>query len=385
MPQARSKVISGVLLVFTFLQFIISICVSAFACKATCCEPTVPVITYTNQAVTSNPQHVVYIQQAPANTINPVPQNMINWPSRKETEAYSRGREGEREKEREKERQTALLKAQKIRLCGVNMASAQVPLTNIQSPLTNVGSGYTIITQVVPASTVLNTAGQISTQIRNPLQKFLKGEPKALGTVQIMIGLLTILFGIVLAVYPQSISIYSGVVFWGSVFHIIAGSLAVAASNKLNSCLLKGAMVLNIFSTLSAGTGIIIFSVDVALGRIYSDCYWDNHNYRCNYSYVAESYTRGMNGVLLVFCLLQFCISISVSAFVCKATCTHEPTLNIINVVPNPETFAPSAPVVSAFPPHHTQLEVNPMHAAAMGASPMENPPAYSEKSQLGQ
>ncbi|KAK3575387.1 hypothetical protein QTP86_025788 [Hemibagrus guttatus] len=256
------------------------------------------------------------------------------------------------------------------------MASAQVPLTNV-------GSGYTIVTQVIPASAVQNTAGQNSHQIHSPLQKFLKGEPKALGTVQIMIGLLTILFGIVLAVYPGSISIFSGVVFWGSLFHIIAGSLAVAASNKLNPCLVKSAMVLNIFSTLSAAIGIIIFSLDVAFGRVHHYCFYEDSDYVCNYA--SKSFTQGINGVLLVFCLLQFCTSIAISAFTCKATCTNEPTLNIINVVPNPEMFAPSAPVVNAFPPHHTQLGVNPMHTVAMGASPVENPPAYSEKSQPGQ
>ncbi|XP_053540009.1 membrane-spanning 4-domains subfamily A member 12 [Ictalurus punctatus] len=243
------------------------------------------------------------------------------------------------------------------------MASAPIPLPNV-------GSGYTIITQVLPSSTSSNTADQNSPQMLGPLRKFLKGEPKALGTVQIMIGLLTILLGIVMAVYPQNISVYSGVMFWGSLLHITAGSLAVSASNKLNACVVKGAMVVNIFSTIAAGIAIIMLSLDLVIGP-YRFCLFNG----CGNDFIAVSRTSGIIGVLLVFSLLQFTISIAISAFTCKATCTNEPTLNIVNVVPNPEGCVP---VVSSFPAHHAQPGDSTMNAFAMSSAP----PAYREKSQ---
>ncbi|KAK2857389.1 hypothetical protein Q7C36_005308 [Tachysurus vachellii] len=246
-------------------------------------------------------------------------------------------------------------------------------MASVPVPVTNVGSGYTVVTQFLPSSTAPTTAKQNSTQTLSQLNKFLKGEPKALGTVQIMIGLLTFLFGIVLATYIPTISIVSGIVFWSPMFHIIAGSLAVSASNKLNSCVVKATSTLNILSTLSAGVTIIILILDL----IFGICYYD-YNYRCNHT--AEGMRKGITGVLLVFTLLQFCISIALSAFTCKATCTSEPTLNVINVVPNPESFAPSAPVYNPFPPYPTQLGANTMHGIAMATAPGRNPPVYSKK-----
>ncbi|KAK2857401.1 hypothetical protein Q7C36_005320 [Tachysurus vachellii] len=245
-------------------------------------------------------------------------------------------------------------------------------MASVPVPFTNVGSGYTVVTQNLHSS----TAEQNSTQTHSPLRKFLKGEPKALGTVQIMIGLLTLLFGIVSATFPESFIIFTGVVFWSPVFHIISGSLAVSASNKLNSCVVKATLTLNIFSTLSAGITIMFLIFDLTLKR-YRFCYYGS-TYSCNYA--TESMGQGITGVLLVFTLLQFCISIALSAFTCKATCTSEPTLNIINVVQNPESFAPSNPVNNPFPPHHTQLGANTMHGFAMATAPGRNPPAYNEK-----
>ncbi|XP_047669234.1 membrane-spanning 4-domains subfamily A member 4D-like isoform X1 [Tachysurus fulvidraco] len=228
----------------------------------------------------------------------------------------------------------------------------------------NVGRRYTIITtQVLPSS----TAEHNSTQTLSPLSKFLKGEPKALGTVQIMIGLLTFLFGIVLATYTPIISIYSGVIFWGPVFHIISGSLAVSASNKLNSCVFfshaKAILILNIISTTFAGIIIHILFLDLIFGIF-------------GYVYPAQANAQRITGVLLGFALLQLSISVTLLVFTCKAICTSKPTLNTISVVPNPESVAPSAPVNNPFPAQ----EVNTKNDIAMATAPGENPPAYSEK-----
>ncbi|XP_058258323.1 membrane-spanning 4-domains subfamily A member 15-like [Hemibagrus wyckioides] len=96
---------------------------------------------------------------------------------------------------------------------------------------------------------------------------YLKGKPKILGTVQIMIGIITLLFGIVLTLYFHTPGVISGIMLWGSLVFISSGALSVATANHQNPCMYYG---------------------------IY--------------------------GVLLVFALLEFIISICTSVFACKAT-----------------------------------------------------------------
>ncbi|XDV42510.1 hypothetical protein PO909_011156 [Leuciscus waleckii] len=69
------------------------------------------------------------------------------------------------------------------------------------------------------------------------LEGFLKLQPKALGTVQVMIGVMVFFLGVLLTIndynYP-AILVYSGITYWGSWIFIIAGSLSVAAQDKLH-------------------------------------------------------------------------------------------------------------------------------------------------------
>ncbi|XP_066519642.1 membrane-spanning 4-domains subfamily A member 4A-like isoform X3 [Hoplias malabaricus] len=253
-------------------------------------------------------------------------------------------------------------------------------MSNPAVPLTNTGPGYTIVTHVISPESATAQTGQ-NPPSNNPLQRFLKGEPKALGTFQIMTGLITILMGIVLAADSNPlIIIFSGIAFWGSLLYITAGALAVSASNKLTKCQVVGSLVMNVFSAIAAGISIILLSLDLVIwgyrGCRYGSSYYE-HYYNC-----SSELTDGILGVLLVFTIVQFIVSICLSAFACKSCCCSKPMVNV-TVVSNPGGFNS---VVNPFPQQPAPSNQQWMYTASgvspscppMGNPPMGNPPMYS-------
>uniref|UniRef100_W5L945 Membrane-spanning 4-domains subfamily A member 4A-like n=1 Tax=Astyanax mexicanus TaxID=7994 RepID=W5L945_ASTMX len=231
-----------------------------------------------------------------------------------------------------------------LSVCSTDRVQPAVRMSGPAVPLTNVGNGYTIVTHVFSPQTGTSETQQ-NVSSGGSLKKFLKGEPKALGTVQIMIGLLMFLFGIVISTNAQpAITVYSGISFWGSLLFIVTGSLAVSASNKLHRCVVNGALTMNVFSTITAAIAIILLFMDLVFSH---PCYYDydygyGSRYRCssriilylNYDFFCPLFrnqSNGIAGVLLVFCVLQFIISIFIAAHSCRASCNTEPTVGIKN------------------------------------------------------
>ncbi|XP_051746600.1 membrane-spanning 4-domains subfamily A member 4A-like [Ctenopharyngodon idella] len=201
------------------------------------------------------------------------------------------------------------------------------------------------------------------------IQAFLKSQPKALGTVQIMIGLLTFLVGIVYTFHIGisigiSIFVFIHISYWGSLIYIIAGSLSIAAENKFNSpcsmCLVKCSLGMNIFSAIIAGISILFISLELA--------YWLKFHVEANYL----TFFLGIHSIILVFAILAFFISIFLSAFACKATCYCCYTQ--VPFVPQVVTAQPSD-----FRPNHSHdinnSEIPTVSNPSMYNPPVENPP----------
>ncbi|XP_063054489.1 membrane-spanning 4-domains subfamily A member 4A-like [Engraulis encrasicolus] len=211
--------------------------------------------------------------------------------------------------------------------------------------------GFTVVTHTYPQHAQQPTSGTAPTVDHH---KFLIGKPMALGTVQIMIGVVVLLFGVVNACYAMTISIFSGVMFWGAIIYMVAGGLTVGASKSPNLCLVRASLGMNIFSTITAGIAIILHSFDfVFIGGIYG-CY---------------RAVQGIAGVMLVLSVLQFIVSICVSAFACKATscCTDTQQVRYMSSQAIPTT-------------HQAAASLNPqvMYLPNQGSSPSCPPVCYS-------
>ncbi|XP_051821177.1 membrane-spanning 4-domains subfamily A member 4A-like [Antechinus flavipes] len=179
------------------------------------------------------------------------------------------------------------------------------------------------------------------------LQAFLKGEPKVLGTVQIMIALVNFTLGMVFILTPQDIYHYrrnfllhTGYLFWGPIFFLISGVLSIVAENKTTNALVQTSLAMNALSSVAAVLGIIFLPFNLTYMRI--------SYYFCPSSVVSKScfggimLSVGINGILLILTILELAISLTVSSFACKATCCNASGVTIVMSSPpqasqNPE------------------------------------------------
>lgn len=234
------------------------------------------------------------------------------------------------------------------------MASSSVP--------SSVGN-LLVVTHVVPS-----TPSAPEQPLSQRSLAFRKGQPKALGVVQIMIGLVMLTFGITAVFYHVSFGVVSGIFAWGSLIFISAGSVAVAAETQLSPCLIYASLVLNIIASIVSGIGMILHTLDAVV--------WNGTNDYDQYHY------SGFSIVLALFQALEFFVSIISAGLTCKATCKccgAEPQVLIQTV---------EGVLAAQAPPHshtaHVVLPSAPTQATFYCKIPepgSDSPPAYQPQS----
>ncbi|XP_072280098.1 membrane-spanning 4-domains subfamily A member 4A-like [Pyxicephalus adspersus] len=212
------------------------------------------------------------------------------------------------------------------------------PVWNVSSPppqiiLQNNNQQWTI--QSSPPAYVLPPTTSQDAKLAPLQEMFLKGKPYALGIVLIITSILQIAFAISLPFFMSSVTFVSGILFWGPLFYIIAGSLSISFVKSPSVCKVKGSLALNIISSISSILAVILCIVDYSIVHCFDGYYF------CSDDDGSAGFT--IISFLLVMNLLIFCVSISVSVFGCRAV-EHTPT-NI------PPVFVIQNDVVVSVPP----------------------------------
>ncbi|KAM3830137.1 membrane-spanning 4-domains subfamily A member 4A-like [Vipera latastei] len=178
------------------------------------------------------------------------------------------------------------------------------------------------------------------TDLPVPLKKFYQGEPLPLGITQIFIGIAGMIFGILLDIMNNNhFMIYSAIkiAYWSGILYIISGSLAVAAARNPKIPLVQGALAMNVISTIAAGIGIMFLSFSFSFRFPYHFMYLchELEHQSQEKCYEILNIMDGILAVLIMFNILEFCITIFVASFGCKMLCRNSFTETVVVIYQN--------------------------------------------------
>ncbi|XP_067864836.1 membrane-spanning 4-domains subfamily A member 4D-like [Heterodontus francisci] len=142
-------------------------------------------------------------------------------------------------------------------------------------------------------------------------EKMLRGELKALGVTQIMVGIVHFTFGIPLFLSLLSTTAIIGTPWWGGLLFIISGSMSVATERRPHRCLVAGCLAMNIVSSVSAAIAGFLYFADLFL----ESC---SHLHLCLELRDMFDISTSLKVILLMFDVLELVLALTVSTFTCR-------------------------------------------------------------------
>ncbi|NXK68657.1 M4A15 protein, partial [Sylvietta virens] len=188
--------------------------------------------------------------------------------------------------------------------------------------VTDAGS-VRIVTEVIPATdpraAQLTSGSQAPARTSFQTHSFRRAHPEVLGTIHIFTGIVHICFGIILTVPEHrnpSLPVASGILFWLGILLLVSGSLLVESERRDSPVLVKTCCVVNVGVVL--GTLVATGIHGTAITRNVPGCEKPGpFQTRPEWCLNAESksLSSGLDSVLVLLGLLEFCVAVAVLAF----------------------------------------------------------------------
>ncbi|XP_066540136.1 membrane-spanning 4-domains subfamily A member 4A [Hoplias malabaricus] len=200
--------------------------------------------------------------------------------------------------------------------------------------VTTAAHGVRVVTHIIPLETpepqcpTESKKSQITPSLPYMTKMFLTGEPVALGTVQVFIGLVMMAMG----TFALVAGVLNGEVPLGlGISCIISGAVTLAAREGTSPGLIRSTLVLNIISTLLALVGVCYFCTELVNRPVQPDCtqsFWSCGELNWSFSVMLD----GLKGMLLVLSVLEVCVCITLVVFACKSE--HQTSVTIMTADP---------------------------------------------------
>ncbi|KAF6028496.1 hypothetical protein EB796_013192 [Bugula neritina] len=170
----------------------------------------------------------------------------------------------------------------------------------------------TIVTQPAPQN-----------DLEDKFQPSALSQMKVLSIMQIVMGVLCIIFGITLAALDYSSYLSStseiGVIgygIWIGLYFILVGGIGMGAVSQNSNGWIVSTMVLNILCSAVWCWMLLSFSSAGLVSMSLNECIW----FFCSSNHIADVF-YAMDGMMLIMSIIQFVITIWCAALCCGAVC----------------------------------------------------------------
>ncbi|XP_069047443.1 transmembrane protein 176 [Lepisosteus oculatus] len=171
-----------------------------------------------------------------------------------------------------------------------------------------------------------------------------RGEPKALGVSEVMVGVLVICFAAPLMAGDVTEVLNFGVPWWSGVMFIVSGAVAIVTEKHTTLLAVQVCLAATALAAVVSLVAVIIYFVDL-FSNPETGCTSDSEETGdCNgHQQFATAFSRGVKSSLLVFTVVQTVISFFLSIFLFREKKKFTPytALNL---------SAPPTPTTTGFP-----------------------------------
>ncbi|XP_046300478.1 membrane-spanning 4-domains subfamily A member 14 [Marmota monax] len=183
------------------------------------------------------------------------------------------------------------------------------------------------------------------------LLDFLKGEPKILGGIQILLALIMVGLGTVLLFGYISLSkifplvFLSGYPFWGAFIFFLTGSVTVI-NEKLKNTQIPGIITMNVISSAVAVAGIAL--ILISFTHQHKFCQMLSLDGSC---VLGKTFFIGILSILLIITIAELGISVTIASFRSKLWTSSDEVVFFLpsDVTPNSEQLNPEENTVLQF------------------------------------